>query len=507
MNNSWVLKLYPEHWRARYEPEFRALLEDAPMSVMDIFDIAFGAIDAHLRPQQALGSAGSGGAPPLMDAPDPDDAIRRRVRQIKYHVMHLIAVAVLSVLLVGINLLTTPGFLWALFPIWAMAMPLALHTMVLYKWRSWFGAVAVPLLVFNVGMIGINIWANPSMPWSVWTLSLSAVPVIGTGLVTFGITTPLRAVAISEGLIAALLAVACILKPDLIGQSLFQVGIVISILFAVQRMRTRQWSLFAAHGFVFVAVNAMAFTLNLAQHPDTFWFQYVLAASSLLLAVHAMVRYGLIEFYDSSWEDAKIAQLTARIRESAVTDAVQRRIFLTARIQRSFWMHVFFAVVAALDLTIINLLSGTDTPWLLWPVGVWAVALLTHAGYAFGPNRLLSAHLVFWISTSAGLIAIDIWEASERWWHWPVAAYAIVLALHAGWVFVRPRWFGAMLGAVVAGIAFLVMADLSTPGATWWYWPVLGLVAAVLLAAPFAFNVMRRVAEWEARKISAMTRD
>jgi hypothetical protein len=504
MNNSWVLKLYPEHWRARYEPEFRALLEDAPMSIMDVFDIAFGAIDAHLRPQQGLVTAG--GSPPP-SPPDPDDAIRRRVRQIKWHVMHLILVAVLSVLLVGINLLTTPGFLWSLFPIWAMAMPLSLHTMLLYKWRSWFGAVAVPLAVANLGLIAINIWSNPSVPWSVWTLSLSAVPVIGTGLVSFGITTPLRAVLISEGLIAALLAVACILKPDLIGQSLFQIGIVISILFAAQQMRKGTWSLFAAHGFVFVAVNAMAFALDLAEYGDTFWFQYVLAASSLLLAVHGMVRYGLVEFYDSTWEDAKISQLTARIKESAVTDAVQRKIFLTARIQRTFWMHVFFAVVAALDLTIINLMSGTDTPWLLWPVGVWAVALLTHAGYAFGPNRLLSANLMFWIGASLGLVAIDDFATGERWWHWPVVAYGIILLAHAGWVFVRPRWYGALIGAVLAGCGFLVMTDYVTPGESWWYWPVLGLVVLLLLATPFAFNVMRRVSEWESRKISAMSRD
>ncbi len=39
MNSTWILKLYPEQWRARYEPEFRALLEEAPMGFMDLFDI------------------------------------------------------------------------------------------------------------------------------------------------------------------------------------------------------------------------------------------------------------------------------------------------------------------------------------------------------------------------------------------------------------------------------------------------------------------------------------
>lgn len=46
-----LLRLYPAAWRARYEDEFLALLEERPLSPFDAFDIALGALDARLRPR------------------------------------------------------------------------------------------------------------------------------------------------------------------------------------------------------------------------------------------------------------------------------------------------------------------------------------------------------------------------------------------------------------------------------------------------------------------------
>lgn len=49
-----LLRLYPREWRERYEDEFAALLELNPLSLVDLGDIALGALDAHLRPQVAV---------------------------------------------------------------------------------------------------------------------------------------------------------------------------------------------------------------------------------------------------------------------------------------------------------------------------------------------------------------------------------------------------------------------------------------------------------------------
>lgn len=46
-----LLRLYPAAWRARYEDEFLAVLEERPLSPFDVFDVVLGALDARLRPR------------------------------------------------------------------------------------------------------------------------------------------------------------------------------------------------------------------------------------------------------------------------------------------------------------------------------------------------------------------------------------------------------------------------------------------------------------------------
>lgn len=44
-----LLRLYPTVWRARYEDEFLALLEDRPPTALHLLDIVLGALDAHVH--------------------------------------------------------------------------------------------------------------------------------------------------------------------------------------------------------------------------------------------------------------------------------------------------------------------------------------------------------------------------------------------------------------------------------------------------------------------------
>lgn len=46
-----LIRLYPAAWRARYEDEFLAVLEERPLSPFDAIDIVLGALDARLRPR------------------------------------------------------------------------------------------------------------------------------------------------------------------------------------------------------------------------------------------------------------------------------------------------------------------------------------------------------------------------------------------------------------------------------------------------------------------------
>jgi MFS family permease len=45
---NWLVRLYPSAWRGRYGEEFEALLAECLHSPLDVVDIFFGALDAHL---------------------------------------------------------------------------------------------------------------------------------------------------------------------------------------------------------------------------------------------------------------------------------------------------------------------------------------------------------------------------------------------------------------------------------------------------------------------------
>jgi len=47
--SSFLIRLYPARWRARYGEEFAVLLEERPLGPLDVADILLGAFDAQLR--------------------------------------------------------------------------------------------------------------------------------------------------------------------------------------------------------------------------------------------------------------------------------------------------------------------------------------------------------------------------------------------------------------------------------------------------------------------------
>ena len=55
MKSKWLLALYPEMWRNRYQDEFAALLEQCPASPRMVIDVLTGAIDAQLNLDRVLG--------------------------------------------------------------------------------------------------------------------------------------------------------------------------------------------------------------------------------------------------------------------------------------------------------------------------------------------------------------------------------------------------------------------------------------------------------------------
>jgi hypothetical protein len=79
MRRRSLLRLYPSHWRQRYEEEVGALVDAAPLSVGLVVDLLRGAFEAHIHPElgapSLLGSTGSGQIP--LTPPPPANRLAR----------------------------------------------------------------------------------------------------------------------------------------------------------------------------------------------------------------------------------------------------------------------------------------------------------------------------------------------------------------------------------------------------------------------------------------------
>lgn len=79
MNRRSLLRLYPLHWRQRYEEEVGALVENEPLSVGLVVDLLRGAFEAHTHPEfgapSLVGSTGSGQIP--LAPPPPANRLAR----------------------------------------------------------------------------------------------------------------------------------------------------------------------------------------------------------------------------------------------------------------------------------------------------------------------------------------------------------------------------------------------------------------------------------------------
>lgn len=460
MNASILLSLYPREWRARYEAEFRAMLEDHPPSAMQALDIALGALDAHRR----AGPSPAGEPPPRSASPGQREGLRTAV------FAHLaLFIAVMSILAL-INVAFTPGNWWVLYPLWAWGTVLATHTAATFQWKGLLGAHAVFYLGLNAGLIGINI-AQGGGPWSIWPVLGLGVPLVAHALIALGGVSLLRAQAVATGLGIGLLAlVAIVTGGEALAGAVTSAALIGILLVAHGLKRNLGWDLLRTHVFVYVASLAVLLLDNLIADPGEWWVQYPAAMWTMLLVGHALIAYRR-RTWSGSWEHELLEELGARGEPER-----QKRLVST------LWTHVYLFLTASVGFILLDLLSGEGT-WAAWPIGVWYALLAVHAGYVLSPRRWIGMLFFGWVAGSAGLIAIDLVTGDgDAWWYWPVMWSAVAVATLAGAIWTRSRpWAGAhLLGGVALAIA-LVVTDLVTGPPAWWFYPVAAIIVSWLV--------------------------
>lgn len=470
MNGSPLLKLYPKSWRARYEPEFRAMLTDHPISAMEMFDIVLGAVDAHLRPQPR--DEGDGQHRP-QPAP-PSDRVASTPPGAGWQALffaHVSLFIVVTSVLAIINELTTPDTWWSLYPLWGWGMVLATHTALTFSWKGLLGAHIAFFTTLNIGLIGINV-AYGGPPWSLWPLMTLGILVVSHALMVFRRINLFQAhLFASVFAVLELMLVWAITGFDDILIVLFIAGQLGVLLLAHWLVRVRGWNLFRAHVALYAGTLVLMLFNNIAQEPDDLWVQYPFAMWSVVLVAHALAHFRLARWSGSSWEAMMLNQL------GSWAGADRQRA-----LQRTLGAHVYLFLTGVAGFALVNVLGDSGQFWAVWPIGVWYVLLAIHTGYVVMPRHLLGAQLFGWVAGSAGLILIDLFTEGGPWWYWPVMWTGVVLTAETGAVLMGGRrlWGAHLFGGVALTLA-LIVTDLVTGPPLWWFYPAVGILVTYLI--------------------------
>lgn len=180
---SFLIRLYPATWRARYGDEFEAILEERPLGPFDVADIVLAAFDAHLH-LRGLDAASNrergftmslrlGGSAAILGAflfltgfvvTSMDDS--EGVEAFPGAALILAGTALLLLALIGLSSFQArrhPRLIWTAFAVPAIGLTL-----------SGIGIIAMASLGDGPFLAGLS-------PWDIWILGVVAT-VVGSGL-------------------------------------------------------------------------------------------------------------------------------------------------------------------------------------------------------------------------------------------------------------------------------------------------------------------------------------
>lgn len=488
-----MLGLYPTAWRDRHEPAFRAMLDAEPASFADLLDIGIGAATAHLN---------------LSRKSDSDRRIEQRIEQridvppttsrahhsegwMQALFIHAGLFVMINVILAAINLLTGAANLWFPYPLWGTAIVLTAHLAATWPGRDYLRAHAMLASVIAIGLIGID-RATGDPSWAIWPVWAMASLLLVHALRSSGRIGDFGTHALLIVLGGVELLAVNLVAPGAAPELIWVIGYALVTLLAHALLTFGTMRLLPVHIITFVFLNLMFFidSMDEGGHP---WFQYPLVATSILLTAHILVETrGPSLLAGGRFADLAAASGTASAGDSGfpitmpASSEASAAAMASRRHVRGFLIHAGLFAIALIELAAINLLSAEGGFWMIWPLGVWLVILSAHAGSFVTPGHpLLGIHAFGGAATAVGLIAIDISTDGGPWALWPIIAWLVVLAIHAGATGVSNRapsgaggrsLFRAHLAATVTAIGGLLALVATGVGGVWVVWPIWGLL-------------------------------
>jgi hypothetical protein len=140
----------------------------------------------------------------------------------------------------------------------------------------------------------------------------------------------------------------------------------------------------------------------------------------------------------SAWFVALFVQLLSmffiRIRQRPEETLARKRFHLI----NAFIVHLFAFLSINVYLLLVNLFTGFEPKWYLYPLAAMSMALLIHLIVTFLEIipikniqlKILLYHFFIFVVVSGYLIVDDILSGGSHWWYWPVGGWFLGVILH-----------------------------------------------------------------------------
>ncbi|WP_457559737.1 2TM domain-containing protein [Candidatus Harpocratesius sp.] len=167
---------------------------------------------------------------------------------------------------------------------------------------------------------------------------------------------------------------------------------------------------------------------------------------------------------------------------------------------RSHWI-TFLSVNSFLFL--LNLLSGYEYPWHIFPLFSWGIGIGIHTAvvlirskYSNRSDREFYIHFAVYLIVNAFILMINLLSVSGVWFIWPVLTWGIGLGCHAvAYNAKRRKLMGLHVSKYYSlwypGIVciFLAFVDLITGGDFGWFlWPTIPIMLIAYISIDHSVN-------------------